>query len=42
MKKLKEKDKFRNANKELETKGNNMIEEINMLNMELEATNRRT
>lgn len=42
MKSLKENEKLSNSNKELESNGNNKIEEINMLKMELEATNRRT
>lgn len=42
MKTLRENDKLRNVNKELESKGNNIIEEIKRLKMELEATNKRT
>jgi len=42
MKTLRKNDKLMNVNKELESKGNNMIEEIKRLKMELEVTNKRT
>jgi len=41
MKSLEENDKLKNANKDMETKESSMIKEINMLRMELKATNRR-
>lgn len=41
MKALKENDRLKNANKELETKESSVIKEINMLRMHLEATNIR-